>query len=153
MKNNKKAYCTYCSRDKRKDPRLLQAIERYDNDRIRAAHKQALNDGVEFLILSGEYGVVSPSNHIPYYDHLLKREEVGALIERVTVQLQECSDRPDGQSAPSLSCATVRSTGREPSPASAQPTAHRSKGRSQDTAGSDLLEGGGNGALWNRFSH
>src|SRR5437016_9960050 len=89
MKNNKKAYCTYCSRDKRKDPRLLQAIERYDNDRIRAAHKQALNDGVEFLILSGEYGVVSPSNHIPYYDHLLKREEVGALIERVTVQLQE----------------------------------------------------------------
>ena len=89
MKNNKKAYCTYCSREKRKDPCLLQAIERYDNDRIRATHKQALNDGVEFLILSGEYGVVNPSTQIPYYDHLLKREEVGALIERVTVQLQE----------------------------------------------------------------
>ena len=86
--SGKKAYCTYCSKKKRKAPTLLPAIKLYDSDRIRKIYRRARNAKVEFLILSGEYGLLSPSDEIPYYDHLLSQEEVGGLIEKVTVQLK-----------------------------------------------------------------
>ncbi len=54
---NKKAYCTYCSREKRNDPRLLQAIERYESDRIRAVHELA----VQFHDIVNKHDDVRPS--------------------------------------------------------------------------------------------
>lgn len=84
----KKAYCTYCSKEKRQDPVLLQAIKRYDSKRVRSVHQRARREGVEFLILSGEYGLLRVTDEIPNYDHLLKREEVGALVDRVVVQIK-----------------------------------------------------------------
>ncbi len=42
---------------------------------------------VPFLILSGEYGVLDSDEPIPWYDHLLKPEEVEELVTRVVKQL------------------------------------------------------------------
>jgi len=81
-------YCTYCSARKRRDSHPLPAVERYDSGRIRDIYRLARADGVQFLILSGEYGLLLPEEEIPYYDHLLRREEVGALVELVAHQLR-----------------------------------------------------------------
>lgn len=83
-----RVYCTYCSAKKRRDSSLLPAVKRYDSSRIRDIYQLAQADGVQFLILSGEYGLLSPEEEIPYYDHLLRREKVGALVGLVAHQLR-----------------------------------------------------------------
>lgn len=82
-------YCTYCSARKRRDPGEIPAVDRYDNPRIHAVHERAQKEGAGFLILSGEYGLLAPADPIPYYDHLLQRNEVGPLVDGITVQLQD----------------------------------------------------------------
>ena len=42
-----------------------------------------------FYILSGKFGLLSPEQPIPKYDHLLASEDVPLLVERVCGQLQE----------------------------------------------------------------
>jgi hypothetical protein len=44
--------------------------------------------GLEFLILSGKYGILEPSDPIPYYDHLLQSSEVSEHSKRVADQLE-----------------------------------------------------------------
>lgn len=85
----KTAYCTYCSKEKWKSGCLLPAIERYDSARIRSIYERSITDNACFLILSGEYALLAADDSIPYYDHLLEREEVGALIDRVVCQLRQ----------------------------------------------------------------
>lgn len=82
------AYCTYCSREKDTRPGPLPAILRYQSRRIRDVAERAARDGASLVILSGEFGLLQPSDPIPYYDHLLQPAEVSAMIERVALQLR-----------------------------------------------------------------
>lgn len=84
----RKALCTYCSARKRRDPDLMPACLRYLGPRIRALHQEAWRKGCLFLILSGEFGLLRAGDQIPWYDHLLKQDEVADLTERVERQIR-----------------------------------------------------------------
>ena len=81
------AWCTYCSAAKRDDPGMLPAIDRYLDRRIHDVAALAAAAGEHFLILSGEYGLLKPDDPIPWYDHLLRPDEVEDLVLPVTAQL------------------------------------------------------------------
>ena len=44
--------------------------------------------GLEFYILSGEFGLIPPDRPIPWYDHLLLPDEVDDLVERMVAQIR-----------------------------------------------------------------
>ena len=81
-------FCTYCSAKKDKTPGLLPAIKRYQSARIRSVSQAAAVLDVHFSILSGEYGLVSREQEIPWYDHLLHQSEIDHLASVVAGQLQ-----------------------------------------------------------------
>lgn len=81
-------FCTYCSAKKDRSQGELPAIERYRSHRIRSVYIAAMSLGLQFLILSGKYGILEPSDPIPYYDHLLQCSEVMEHSEQVAVQLK-----------------------------------------------------------------
>ncbi|MCI0695786.1 hypothetical protein L0337_27750 [candidate division KSB1 bacterium] len=83
------AFCTYCSALKSMAPGNIPAIKRYQSLRIRKVCQAATELGLEFYILSGEFGLISPHQPIPFYDHLLRPEEVLVMVERVAKQLHE----------------------------------------------------------------
>lgn len=66
----------------------MPAIERYDSRRIQAVYDRAERETAGFLILSGEFGLLKPSDPVPEYDHLLQISEVNDLIHLVTRQLE-----------------------------------------------------------------
>ncbi len=76
--------CTYCARTKRAEQGLLPAVDRYLSDRIARLHASG-----PMLILSGKYGLLSPSDPSPWYDHLLMPDEVGEMARIVAIQLLE----------------------------------------------------------------
>ena len=80
-------FVTYSSKNKKRDPGRLKAIERYQSPRIRQIASAAASLGLGFRILSGEYGLLAPDDQIPYYDHLLKWEGIGRVLEKVTGRL------------------------------------------------------------------
>lgn len=80
-------FCTYCSRDKSKEPNPLPAIQRYQSARIEKVHNAASQVDLRFFILSGEFGLVPAQQPIPWYDHLLLAEEVDRLVERMIEQI------------------------------------------------------------------
>jgi len=82
------AFCTYCSAEKDRSPGELPAIQRYRSQRIKSVYSAALSLGLEFLILSGEYGMLWPSDSIPYYSHLLIAPEVTEHAKKVADQLK-----------------------------------------------------------------
>ncbi len=82
-----KIICTYCSGNKRKDGGLLPAVERYISDRIVALGEDADRQNLEFMILSGEYGLIDRQYPLPYYDHLLQPEEVNKMSRKVASTL------------------------------------------------------------------
>jgi hypothetical protein len=82
-------FCTYCSRDKSDEPDRIPAIQRYQSDRIRRVYAAASQVGLKFFILSGEFGLLSAQQSIPWYDHLLLPEEVDALAARMTQQIRD----------------------------------------------------------------
>lgn len=67
----------------------MPARDRYLSERITNVGKIALEANLEFLILSGEYGLINADQGIPYYDHLLKMDEVDALSDIVKKQIFE----------------------------------------------------------------
>jgi len=81
--------CTYCSRDKSADPGEIPAIRRYKSARIADVYAAAHKLGVGFYILSGEFGLIPPERPIPWYDHLLKAEEVSQLVGIVAGQIKQ----------------------------------------------------------------
>lgn len=83
------AFCTYCSKNKRKSSSLLPAAERYLSRRIEYVHQLARDADAEFLILSGEYGLLLAGDKIPDYDHLLRPDEVEEMVQRVRIQIRE----------------------------------------------------------------
>ncbi len=82
-----KIFCTYCSADKRHDEALLPAITRYVDRRIDDVYAASNSIKIEFMILSGKYGLLNPSELIPYYDHLLQDSEVTDHSQLVAKQL------------------------------------------------------------------
>ena len=80
-------YVTYCSAPKRTDPGDLPAVERYLSDRIAAVALDAERDGAGFAILSGRFGLVGPSEPLPWYDHLLQESEIDAMVPQVVERL------------------------------------------------------------------
>jgi hypothetical protein len=84
-----KLYATYCSKDKEATAGELPAIERYLSPRIRAVHAAAEGTGAKFGILSGLYGLISPDQPIPAYDHLLQLCEMEDRVNKVESVLRE----------------------------------------------------------------
>ncbi len=84
-----KLYATYCSKDKEATAGELPAIERYLSSRIRATHAAAGGVGAKFGILSGLYGLISPDQPIPDYDHLLQLCEMDDRVDQVEATLRE----------------------------------------------------------------
>lgn len=85
----KNLFITYCSRNKSRDAGDLPALERYLCDRIRAVHSAAVDQGADFRILSGKFGLLAADEVVPWYDHLLTEGEVTDHIELVLPQLRE----------------------------------------------------------------
>ena len=81
-------HCTYCSSKKNTDSSLLPAIDRYVSKRIQKIFETAKCAKINFAILSGKFGLLRPTNKIPYYDHLLKSEDVKEHAELISEQLQ-----------------------------------------------------------------
>ncbi len=81
--------CTICSRDKDRQEGCLPAIKRYNSPRIDKVFSLAQEGGHAFAILSGKYGLLSPEDPIPYYDKLLKEEDVGEVGTRAAAYLKE----------------------------------------------------------------
>jgi len=81
-------FCTYCSAEKNRSQGEIPAIQRYRSHRINSVYSAALGLGIEFLILSGEYGMLKPNDPIPYYAHLLIASEVPMHAKKVAMQLE-----------------------------------------------------------------
>jgi len=79
--------CTYCSKAKREDGGFLPAVLRYKSDRIVELANLADAKDLEFMILSGEYGLIDREYPLPFYDHLLQPWEVDKLSNKVATTL------------------------------------------------------------------
>lgn len=80
-------FITYCSREKVATVGDLPAVERYLSERIRRVAALAQKDGASFRILSGQFGLLSSGDPIPYYDHLLAPEEVNGMAQKIAPAL------------------------------------------------------------------
>ena len=83
------AFCTYCSREKNLKAGAIPAIQRYLDERIHRVYSAASRLGLGFFIVSGEFGLIPPGHLIPWYDHLLRPEEVSGLVEPMAKQIVE----------------------------------------------------------------
>jgi len=81
--------CTICCKDKRGDPGLLPAIERYRSERIAFVHQESQRLGKPMLILSGKYGLLRPEDPIPWYDQKLEMDAIPELVPVIGKQLKE----------------------------------------------------------------
>lgn len=85
-------FVTYCSSEKSTTDEPLAAIRRYSSKRIKKVFGLAKNEGADFAILSGEYGLLKPRTKIPYYDHLLQEEEVEEIAKKSLIFLKHQGD-------------------------------------------------------------
>lgn len=83
------AFSTYCSVSKSHESGSIPAIHRYQSPRIGKVFSAASCLGLRFYILSGMFGLIPPQELIPFYDHLLKPEEVPGLAELIIRQIHE----------------------------------------------------------------
>lgn len=65
----------------------LPAVQRYISDRISRVRDLAQEKNQEFMILSGEFGLIDQEYPLPFYDHLLDPSEVDKLGSRVATTL------------------------------------------------------------------
>lgn len=80
--------CTVCSRAKDRGEGLLPAIRRYRSPRIDKIFALARKEGFAFAILSGEYGLIPPTEPIPYYDKLLSERDIGPIGDKAVLYLK-----------------------------------------------------------------
>ena len=80
-------FVTYCSKNKKRDKGPMEAISRYDSERIRSVKGAADSLGIGFRLLSGKYGLLAPHEKIRWYDHLLKWEGIGKVLPQVARRL------------------------------------------------------------------
>ncbi len=84
----KKIYVTYCSAEKNPIEKEIKAIDRYRSERINHVRALAKQDKADFMILSGKFGLLQPTDQIPNYDHLLKAFETTRLSKTVARQMK-----------------------------------------------------------------
>ena len=84
----KKIYVTYCSAEKNPIEKEIKAIDRYRSERIDYVRALAKQDKADFMILSGKFGLLAPTDLIPNYDHLLKAFETIRLSKTVARQMK-----------------------------------------------------------------
>jgi len=84
-----KVICTVCSNKKNKNKKLLPAYLRYISPRIKKIRNIAKKENLPFFILSGKFGLISDTESIQWYDHLLKKDEVQALTKKVIIQMRD----------------------------------------------------------------
>ncbi|MEK6894418.1 MAG: DUF6884 domain-containing protein [Nanoarchaeota archaeon] len=82
-----KIYCTICSNNKDKDPKPIEAIKRYKSERITSIYNKSKDEGVDFRILSGKYGLIKPNDKISYYDKLLTKDKIFQIKDLINKQL------------------------------------------------------------------
>lgn len=82
-----------CSDEKKKDPGLLPAIERYDGYFFKIIKKMMRRgefpSSVDILILSAEYGLIEPNTPIKYYDRRMNKQRAMELRPKVMEKLRE----------------------------------------------------------------
>jgi hypothetical protein len=83
------AYCTYCSAEKKETEIPISKFERYKSTRIQTIFSLAKEQGIKFLILSGNYGLLEATDKIDFYDHLLLEHEVEKKALFVSAQIKE----------------------------------------------------------------
>jgi|TARA_B110000495_G_C22887508_1_gene517602 hypothetical protein len=81
-------YCTTCSKDKSTHEGRIAAIQRYQDERITSVYHKSQKDNKGFRILSGKYGLLSPTDQIPWYDQVLLLNEVNNMIDLAALQLK-----------------------------------------------------------------
>lgn len=84
----KKIYVTYCSAEKNPIEKEIKAIDRYRSERINYVRALAKQDKADFMILSGKFGLLQPTDQIPNYNHLLKAFETTRLSKTVARQMK-----------------------------------------------------------------
>jgi hypothetical protein len=82
-------FCTYCSKPKDESEEEMPAVYRYKSKRIKAVYESSKILALPFYILSGEFGLISGLEPIPFYDHLLIAEEVISLSKKIEKQIVE----------------------------------------------------------------
>lgn len=86
-----KIICTYCSKEKSTEIKPLPAIKRYRSKRIHYIHEIAKKRAIPFYILSGKFGLISATESIANYDHLLKYSEVNSHTQLVKNQISKAN--------------------------------------------------------------
>lgn len=84
-----KIVATICSKDKLEVDRELPAQELYLGQHVEDTKKIADQEGLDFYILSGLYGLIPGTQKIPLYDYYLQPDAVEELTERVVQQMEE----------------------------------------------------------------
>lgn len=84
-----KLHATYCSKDKKKEDGKIPAVQRYSSDRIQKIFQTAKKKDEKFAILSGKYGLLKAGEKIPYYDKLLRKQDIEKLVPKVRKFLRE----------------------------------------------------------------
>ena len=82
-------FATYCSAEKDGAIGEIPAIDRYQSDRISGVYAAAKSADAQFGILSGQYGLISAEQPLPYYDHLLQVDQIAAMAEKTKDRLVE----------------------------------------------------------------
>ena len=75
-----KLHITYCSKNKTSHSEKIEAVKRYNSTRINEIRKLAENEGDDFAILSGKYGLIPAEKPIPQYDKLLEKKDISKLL-------------------------------------------------------------------------
>jgi len=76
------------SRDKNRMRKNLEAIKKYDSDRITQVKALADQRNEEFAILSGKYGSITPEEEIPFHDEMVREMNISELLTHVKNFLQ-----------------------------------------------------------------
>ena len=83
-----KVWITPCCAEKSAAVAPLPALERYLAPRIKRVAEQAALAKRPFRVLSGRFGLLEATAEIPWYDYLLRAEDVPSLVPEVCQELQ-----------------------------------------------------------------
>jgi len=82
---------TTCCKEKDPAPGNLPAMKRYLSKRISDVYDESIKQTLPMRILSGKFGLLTPDDTIPNYDHPLSLMEVPILLPRILDQLSQDS--------------------------------------------------------------
>jgi len=83
---------TTCTAEKRRDPGLLPAVERYTGPHVAVAAARARVLSRSLWFVSGAFGLISGDTPIPWYDHALRDDEVPGWVEAAVSVLRGRED-------------------------------------------------------------